>query len=167
MQICNSIILLQVDAAIVRIMKTRKVLSHTLLITELFQQVTFKSVNVFSLLDHLSWYLLTYSISSPAQVPHKARRLEEKDREPHRQRIPGTGQEQSADLQLPGLITYRHSVPNAPSLQIMRRTSWGYAWWKSSLLKKPLIHHVQGHNIVCTQFFGSFPVKRTSKTVEV
>ncbi|KAE9461404.1 hypothetical protein C3L33_06710, partial [Rhododendron williamsianum] len=29
----------QVDAAIVRIMKTRKVLSHTLLITELFQQV--------------------------------------------------------------------------------------------------------------------------------
>ena len=30
----------QVDAAIVRIMKTRKVLSHTLLITELFQQVT-------------------------------------------------------------------------------------------------------------------------------
>lgn len=30
---------LQVDAAIVRIMKTRKVLSHTLLITELFQQV--------------------------------------------------------------------------------------------------------------------------------
>ena len=31
---------LQVDAAIVRIMKTRKVLSHTLLITELFQQVT-------------------------------------------------------------------------------------------------------------------------------
>lgn len=31
--------ILQVDAAIVRIMKTRKVLSHTLLITELFQQV--------------------------------------------------------------------------------------------------------------------------------
>lgn len=31
---------LQVDAAIVRIMKTRKVLSHTLLITELFRQVT-------------------------------------------------------------------------------------------------------------------------------
>jgi hypothetical protein len=31
--------MLQVDAAIVRIMKTRKVLSHTLLITELFQQV--------------------------------------------------------------------------------------------------------------------------------
>ena len=30
---------MQVDAAIVRIMKTRKVLSHTLLITELFQQV--------------------------------------------------------------------------------------------------------------------------------
>lgn len=29
----------QIDAAIVRIMKTRKVLSHTLLITELFQQV--------------------------------------------------------------------------------------------------------------------------------
>lgn len=34
-------LLLQIDAAIVRIMKTRKVLSHTLLITELFQQVTF------------------------------------------------------------------------------------------------------------------------------
>ena len=32
---------LQIDAAIVRIMKTRKVLSHTLLITELFQQVNF------------------------------------------------------------------------------------------------------------------------------
>ncbi|CAN6553359.1 unnamed protein product [Malus baccata var. baccata] len=31
----------QVDAAIVRIMKTRKVLSHTLLITELFQQLKF------------------------------------------------------------------------------------------------------------------------------
>jgi hypothetical protein len=31
--------ILQVDAAIVRIMKTRKVLSHTLLITEIFQQV--------------------------------------------------------------------------------------------------------------------------------
>lgn len=31
----------QIDAAIVRIMKTRKVLSHTLLITELFQQVLF------------------------------------------------------------------------------------------------------------------------------
>lgn len=31
---------MQVDAAIVRIMKTRKTLSHTLLITELFQQVT-------------------------------------------------------------------------------------------------------------------------------
>jgi cullin-4 len=31
----------QIDAAIVRIMKTRKVLSHTLLITELFQQVNF------------------------------------------------------------------------------------------------------------------------------
>ena len=31
---------LQIDAAIVRIMKTRKVLSHTLLITELFQQVS-------------------------------------------------------------------------------------------------------------------------------
>ena len=29
----------QIDAAIVRIMKTRKTLSHTLLITELFQQV--------------------------------------------------------------------------------------------------------------------------------
>ena len=34
-----TMLLLQVDAAIVRIMKTRKVLSHTLLITELFQQV--------------------------------------------------------------------------------------------------------------------------------
>jgi lactam utilization protein B len=32
----------QIDAAIVRIMKTRKVLSHTLLITELFQQVLSK-----------------------------------------------------------------------------------------------------------------------------
>ena len=32
--------MVQIDAAIVRIMKTRKVLSHTLLITELFQQVT-------------------------------------------------------------------------------------------------------------------------------
>jgi cullin-4 len=32
---------MQIDAAIVRIMKTRKVLSHTLLITELFQQVSF------------------------------------------------------------------------------------------------------------------------------
>ncbi|GKU92578.1 hypothetical protein SLEP1_g6287 [Rubroshorea leprosula] len=31
----------QVDAAIVRIMKTRKILSHTLLITELFQQLKF------------------------------------------------------------------------------------------------------------------------------
>ncbi|KAG6476099.1 cullin-4-like [Zingiber officinale] len=31
----------QVDAAIVRVMKTRKVLSHTLLITELFQQLKF------------------------------------------------------------------------------------------------------------------------------
>ncbi|GAB4829360.1 hypothetical protein Ancab_019031 [Ancistrocladus abbreviatus] len=31
----------QVDAAVVRIMKTRKVLSHTLLITELFQQLKF------------------------------------------------------------------------------------------------------------------------------
>jgi cullin-4 len=31
----------QIDAAIVRIMKTRKVLSHTLLITELYQQVQF------------------------------------------------------------------------------------------------------------------------------
>ncbi|MBA0779193.1 hypothetical protein Goshw_030169 [Gossypium schwendimanii] len=31
----------QVDAAIVRIMKTRKVLSHTLLITELFEQLKF------------------------------------------------------------------------------------------------------------------------------
>nr|ACF79942.1 unknown [Zea mays] len=31
----------QVDAAIVRIMKTRKVLSHTLLITELYQQLKF------------------------------------------------------------------------------------------------------------------------------
>ncbi|KAH7426377.1 hypothetical protein KP509_11G098900 [Ceratopteris richardii] len=31
----------QVDAAIVRIMKTRKVLTHTLLITELFQQLKF------------------------------------------------------------------------------------------------------------------------------
>jgi hypothetical protein len=35
---------MQVDAAIVRIMKTRKVLSHTLLITELYQQVTRKLV---------------------------------------------------------------------------------------------------------------------------
>lgn len=34
-----AILFVQVDAAIVRIMKTRKVLSHTLLITELFQQV--------------------------------------------------------------------------------------------------------------------------------
>lgn len=38
----------QVDAAIVRIMKTRKVLSHTLLITELFQQVNNLSLFFFS-----------------------------------------------------------------------------------------------------------------------
>lgn len=37
---------LQIDAAIVRIMKTRKVLSHTLLITELFQQVNPSSLSV-------------------------------------------------------------------------------------------------------------------------
>lgn len=30
---------MQIDAAIVRIMKTRKLLSHTILITELFHQV--------------------------------------------------------------------------------------------------------------------------------
>ena len=37
---------MQVDAAIVRIMKTRKVLSHTLLITELYQQVTLWNINL-------------------------------------------------------------------------------------------------------------------------
>jgi len=48
----------QIDAAIVRIMKTRKVLSHTLLITELFQQVNtlFLSyrnlLGIFNLLNH-------------------------------------------------------------------------------------------------------------------
>lgn len=36
----------KIDAAIVRIMKTRKVLSHTLLITELFQQVRIPSMEV-------------------------------------------------------------------------------------------------------------------------
>ncbi|CAL4919436.1 unnamed protein product [Urochloa decumbens] len=36
----------QVDAAIVRIMKTRKVLSHTLLIAELYQQVPFQNINL-------------------------------------------------------------------------------------------------------------------------
>lgn len=40
---------LQVDAAIVRIMKTRKVLSHTLLITELFQQVKKKAFDFIQL----------------------------------------------------------------------------------------------------------------------
>lgn len=41
---------LQIDAAIVRVMKTRKVLSHTLLITELFQQV---NSSIFNSLFHI------------------------------------------------------------------------------------------------------------------
>lgn len=38
-----------------------------------------------------------------AQISDKASRSEEKDRKPHRQGVPGTGQEQPTNLQLLGI----------------------------------------------------------------
>jgi hypothetical protein len=64
---------MQVDAAIVRIMKTRKTLSHTLLITELFQQVTHGVTQIACILFlaqqfDLTYYLVTFPPFS-AQIP--------------------------------------------------------------------------------------------------
>ncbi|CAI7769493.1 unnamed protein product [Closterium sp. NIES-53] len=58
----------QIDAAIVRIMKTRKVLSHTLLITELFQQVGTRTGEC---IMHAA-RCLPVPCASVAQAPHPA-----------------------------------------------------------------------------------------------
>lgn len=96
------LIMMQVDAAIVRIMKTRKVLSHTLLITELFQQVTKTQQKSLFLLLMLKWVLKW--VNDTAEVPDKTGGLEEEDREPDRPRVSGARQEQPPSIQLPGMM---------------------------------------------------------------
>ena len=65
---------MQVDAAIVRIMKTRKTLSHTLLITELFQQVTHEVIDMIPCIIFLAQQIdMTHYLVDfppfPAQIP--------------------------------------------------------------------------------------------------
>ena len=75
---------MQVDAAIVRIMKTRKTLSHTLLITELFQQVTDGVIDMGAFILFLAnqfWFdtlscCLSPSFSSSSQLSRRIWRRE-------------------------------------------------------------------------------------------
>ena len=96
----------QIDAAIVRIMKTRKTLSHTLLITELFQQVGDAYLVPCTVCGHRACKLRVWRVwwgFNTAQISDQAGRLEEENREFDRSGVLGAGQEQPPNLCLCGV----------------------------------------------------------------
>lgn len=64
------------DAAVVRIMKTRKILSHTLLITELFQQVINKNLIVFCTVNENAKIFLLFQLKFPIKPADLKKRIE-------------------------------------------------------------------------------------------